>query len=455
MVYKKEVRLEMKMIMKRKMFSVVMLLAAAFTGNVAFAQCKEWPAEKAKAEESLAIYGDAVKQGNYRGATASLQWLLTNAPKVSTKIYIDGADIYDKLADKETDPAKKKVLVDSMLWMFDARIKNCGDEVNVMNRKAYASYRYNVKDKDKVAELLAMYDKVYEISGNNVTDVNLVAYFNTVYGNFVMLKNLTDEQVLQRYDKIQNVIDVKIKDALAKGKTADADKLKSYKGTIDDLLIKMVKVDCDFVKKNLEPKFRQNPADVALAKKIFGFMLQGKCTDDPLWLEAGEAVNKVEQDFAIAKNLGLKYLSSGNVEKGEQLLKEAVTLAKTPAEKGDALIGLGAIEAKNGKKSAARDLFRQAAAANPSNKEAYEKIGDLYQNSFEECSKKKSMAEDRLIYIAAYEMYAKAGDAQKMANAKAQFPSTSEIFELNWKEGESKSTGCWIGETVILKTRKD
>jgi tetratricopeptide (TPR) repeat protein len=444
----------MKMIMKRKMFSIVLLWAAAFAGNEAFAQCKEWPADKAKAEESIAIYGDALKQGHYRGATAALQWLFTNAPKVSTKIYIDGAEVYDKLAEKETDPAKKKVLVDSLLWTFDQRIKNCGDEINVLNRKVYASYRYNIKDKDKVAELLTSYDKVYEISGNNVSDVNLVAYMNTILANFVMLKNVPDDQILSRYDKIQNVIDTKIKDATQKGKTADVEKLKGYKSTIDDLLIKMVKVDCDFVKKNLEPKFKQNPGDVALAKKIFGFMLQGKCTDDPLWLEAGEAVNKVEQDFGIAKNIGLKYLSAGNEEKAEQFLKEATQLAKTPEDKSEALIGLGAIEAKKGNKSGARDLFRQAAAANPGNKEAYEKIGDLYSNSFNDCSKKKSMAEDRLIYIAAYEMYQKAGDAQKMANAKAQFPSTAEIFELNWKEGEAKQiSGCWINESVILKTR--
>jgi len=439
-----------------KMFSVVLLSALALAGNAAFAQCKgEWPADKAKAEEALAIYGDAMKQGNYRGSTASLQWLLNNAPKVSTKIYIDGADIYDKLAEKETDPTKKQVLVDSMLLLYDLRIKNCGDnaEFNVLNRKTFAEYRYNVKNKDKVAALLAAYDKVYEVSGNNVTDVNLVAYMNTILGNFAMLKNLSDDQILQRYDKLQGVIDAKIKAATEKQKTADVEKLKGYKSTIDDLLIKMVKVDCPFVKKNLEPKFRQNPNDVALAKKIFGFMLQGKCTDDPLWLEAGEAVNKVEQDFAIAKNLGLKYLSIDNTQKGEELLKEAVSLAKTPEDKSEALIGLGAIEAKKGSKAAARDLFRQAAAANPANKEAYEKIGDLYSNSFNECAKRKSMAEDRLVYIAAYEMYAKAGDQAKMASARGQFPSTSEIFELNWKEGESKSTGCWIGESVILKTR--
>jgi tetratricopeptide (TPR) repeat protein len=274
-----------------------------------------------------------------------------------------------------------------------------------------------------------------------------------VQANFILLKNLTDDQILQRYDKIQSVADVKIKDYQAKNKLAEVEKIKTAKGQVDDLLIKMVKVDCDFVKKNLEPKFRQTPNDLVLAKKIFGFMLQGKCTDDPLWLEAGEAIHKQEKDYGLAKNLGLKYLGIDNTQKAEGLLKEALELAKTPADKGEALIALGSIEAKKGNKSGARDYYRQAATADPSNKDAFERIGDLYYGSFNECAKKKSLAEDRLVYIAAYEMFVRAGNSQKMASAKAQFPSVSEIFELNWKEGESKPTGCWIGENVTVKTR--
>lgn len=117
------------------------------------------------------------------------------------------------------------------------------------------------------------------------------------------------------------------------------------------------------------------------------------------------------------------------------------------------MIYLGSIEAKNGNKSGARDLYRQAIAADASSKEAYEKIGDLYYGSFDNCAKKESYAEDRLVYIAAYEMYARAGNRTKMAQAQAQFPSVPEIFELNWQEGETKKVGCWIGESVTLKTR--
>jgi tetratricopeptide (TPR) repeat protein len=447
----------MKHIMKMKMIkSALAFTLVSFIGNTAWAQCKEykWPEDKAKAEESVAVYGDALKQGNYRAATASLQWMLTNAPNWNTKLYIEGVDIYDKLAEKETDPAKKQVLIDSMLWLYDQRIKICGEEATVLNRRANSFFKHSIKNKEKSVELLALYDKVFEMNGNNVTDPTLTNYMNVVRANFLFHKgSLTDDQILQRYDKIMTAIDAKIKIALEKNKPADVDKLKNYKDTVDGLLVSMVKVDCAFVKKNLEPKFKQNPTDIALAKKIFGFMLADKCTEDPLWLEVGEAIHKVEKDYGLAKNIGVRYLSNDNMEKADFYLKEALGLAKEPADKAEVLIYLGGIESKKGNKIGARDLFRQSLTANPASKEGYEKIGDLYQNSMNDCAKKVSMAQDRLVYIAAYDMYQRAGDNQKMAAARAQFPSVTEIFELSWKEGESKKIECWINESVILKTR--
>ncbi|MFN7602601.1 MAG: tetratricopeptide repeat protein, partial [Bacteroidota bacterium] len=59
-----------------------------------------------------------------------------------------------------------------------------------------------------------------------------------------------------------------------------------------------------------------------------------------------------------------------------------------------------------------------------------------------------------LVYIAAFDMYAKSGNQQKINAARAQFPSVTELFELNWKEGEKKTISqCWVGETVTLRTR--
>jgi tetratricopeptide (TPR) repeat protein len=442
----------MKKEMKLSLLGLTFLLLTSITG---FSQCKEfkWPEDKAKAEEQVAIYGDAMKQGNFRGATSGIQWMLVNAPQWNTKLYIEATEVYNKLATAEKDPIKKQVLVDSLMMLYDMRITNCGDEVNVLNRKALYALSFNGQNKAKAAEVLALYDKVYEISGNNVSDNNLEAYMKVVQLNVALLKNLSEEEILKRYDKISDVIDVKMKKALAENKQDVVERLKKSKTAIDDILIKLVKVDCDFVRKNLAPKFKQNPTDIVLAKKIFQFMTMGGCIEDPLWLQSAEEIHKVSPDYGLAKNMGKVYAKNGNMDKAEALFSEAITLASNNQDKAETYILQGDIQAQKGNKSVARESYRKSLAADPASKSGNEKIGDLYMGSFKDCAKGGSLAEDRLVYIAAYEMYAKAGDQQKMNAARAQFPSVTELFELNWKEGESKSISCWVGETVVLKTR--
>lgn len=444
--------------MKKPVLSGVLVLALVVASIIySFGQCKtwKWPEDgtlKAKAEESVSLYTDYQKNGEFQKAVAPLNWLLTTLPDLNTSIYINGADIFDKLADREKNPARKQALVDSLMLMYDLRIKYCGEEATVINRKALSSAKYNLNTVGKEAEVLALFDKAFELNGNNVIDGSLIPYLQAVRLNKLKLKNLTDEQILQRYDKVIEIIDAKIKKAQSEGKPID--KYLAYKVDADKILISIVKVDCEFVRKNLAPKFKQNPADIGLAKKIFSFMLQDGCTDDPLWLEAGEAIHKGgEKDYGLAKNLGKGYYRMDKFDKAEFYFKEALEIATTSSDKADVLILLGSNESRKGNKANARELFRQALAVDAGNKEAYEKIGDLYFSSFAECSRKESYAEDRLVYLAAYEMYAHCGNQQKMAQAKGQFPSTTELFELNWNEGEVKKVGCWINEAVTLKTR--
>ena len=174
--------------------------------------------------------------------------------------------------------------------IYDLRIKNCGDEVNVLNRKAGYSAKYFSQNKERTASVLALFDRVFEISGNNVNDGNLELYMKVVQLNHALLKNLSEEQILARYDKITAVIDAKIIKASQENKPEVVEKLRTSKANIDDILVKLVTVDCAFVKKNLEPKFKANPNDVALANRIFMFMTKGGCIEDPLWLQAAGVV---------------------------------------------------------------------------------------------------------------------------------------------------------------------
>lgn len=420
-----------------------------------FAQCNEVrgladSTAYAKLEANKVLYQTAVKSGQFKKAVAPLNWLLMNAPQSHSSLYDSGAVVFDKLASQERNPSRRRIYVDSLMIVYDLCIQNCGDEASVLNRKVLSFIKYNLNHKP--AEALALFDKVFELNGDNVLDETLLPYMETVKANAVKFKKMSDAQIYEHYNVAMKIADAKIKKTAREGRPVD--KYMKLKDDIDAVLISVIKVNCEFVTKNLEPRFRENPSDLTLAKKIFSFMLQGQCTDDKLWLDAGETIYKSSdvKDFALAKHLGLKFYSIGNFEKAKRFLAEALPIASNAEERADVLIYLGQIQARSDK-PAARKLFQQALEADNSNKEAYEKIGDLYYNSYDGCAKKVNQVDDRLVYLLAADYYEHSGNGEKVAIARQVFPSKEDVVSLGFKQGDTRSVGCWIEETTTIRTR--
>jgi len=436
--------------MKEKFLPVfVFAVATLFVSQNVQSQCKgwTWPEDKATAEEKNVLYDDAVKAKNYRDAVAPWQWLMTNAPNLNSAIYINGEKMYNAMAKAEKDPVRKAELVDSLLWIVDRRIEVCGEEKKRFPKKALYNYIHNIKNKEKTADIYEMYEKTFEIVGKDLDRSNAQAYVTVLKVYQLRTKSLTDEQILDKYDRLIEVIDHQV----AKGK--DVEKWEAVRNKADDMLPELIKIDCDFVRNNWGPKFKENPNDMKIVDRIFGFMLKGKCTDDPLWLEAGKVKQANKPTYSLAKILGSKCKAQADKATAEKYFNEAFTLAAAGDDKADMCMQLGHLKAEAGAKASARALYRKALAADPSNVDAYKYIGNLYFGSSAECSKKEDRVKDRLIYIAAYNQFQKAGNAKLMAAAKAQFPSKEEMFERNYNKGDVMNTGCWIGESVTLDTR--
>lgn len=439
--------------MKSKvMLLVVALITAAFAS---WAQCSEykWPQDISKAEKQVESFRTAMKDQNYKGATAGINWMLKNVPQWHSDLYVAAIETYDKLASQELDPTLKQNYIDSLMIVYDLRVKSCGDEMNVINRKAISAYKYNGANKDKAAEVLAIFDKAYEVSGNNVLDNNLDAYMGAVKNNVDLLKNLNEDQIMQRYNKLMEVIEAKVKKAQEQNKSIE--NYKKVTTSIDAKLAKVVKMNCAFVKKNFEPKFKANPNDALLAKKIYQVMLSDKCANDPTWLAAAELLHSTTPDFGVTKELSSAYIQAKNFDKATPLITELQGKASTPAEKAWVDILNGDVEFQKGNKTGARDLYKKALVTDATNKDAYEHLGDLYSSSASECAKTPGSAEEKLIYIAAFQMYSKSASREKMEQALSKYPTASDLQKAGWKTGEAKKIACWIDETVTVKARKE
>ena len=432
--------------MKMRFFYLATLLLA-FTVTANAQNGWKWPEDKATAEENYVRYSDAVKAGNFRDAVQPFLWLYAHCPDLNKSLYQNGAKIYEGLANAEQDAAKKAELVDSAMWTYDQRIKYFGEEANVINRKALKAYKYYIKNYDKSEWLLELFDQAYAADTKYVLYQSMLAYMNVIKVNKLKWKNLTDEQILDRYDRITEVYEAKV----AEGKNVE--KINTAKNHIDNILTEIVDIDCEFVINNMGPKFKENPDDIKLVKRMFSFMLSGKCTDDPLFLDVAKKLQEVEPTYGLAKVVGNKSLAEKDYASAEQYFNQALTLTEDGTQKAEVFIQLGKMKQIQRQKSAARNFLRQAAGADPSNKEAYEIIGDLYMTSFDDCKEEKDMVQDRLVFIAAYKMYSRAGNTKKMANAKEQFPSKEEIFTANYEKGQAMTINCWIGESVTLDSR--
>ncbi|MDQ3537008.1 MAG: hypothetical protein M3421_15430 [Bacteroidota bacterium] len=421
---------------------------------IAHAQQSEWhwPEDKETATRKNVVYTDDLKAENFRSAANSLNWLLHNAPNLNTSIYINGAKIYEALADSEKDAKQKHVYADSALLMYDMRMKHFNDEASVTDRKAFTAYKYKSDVPEHQGELMALFQKTFELNGSKVMDPNTLLYMNTVrkYQNSGKNEKLSTEQILEIYDQISGVLDEKA----ASPANKSPEKLDKLREQVDGIMTDIVDIDCGFVEKNYGPKFQANPGDIKLARKIVNYSVNGKCTDTPLFLQAAEAVNTEKPDFGITRLLGIRYKNEGDYDKALGFYNQSIELTEDNAKKADIHIELADIAVKRGQKSTARDHALKAVQIDPSKKEtSYTLIGDLYLGSFDQCKGGKSRVDDYSVFIAAYEAYQKAGNSSRMAKAKEGFPSAEDIFNAEMQVGQKVTVGCWINETVTLQKR--
>lgn len=410
----------------------------------------EDPEKKSTAEEKIALYTDAMRLNQHEQAIDPLEWLLTNTPDLSESIYINGVKIYEELADKEKDAAKRKAYQDKVMELYDKRIQHYSNsKADVLDRKAYAAYKYYKDDQSRYGDLYKLFEETIELNGNAVGINTLVAYMDVMRRYKLTGGDLTDEGVLERYDKVNQILNAKI----AQGEKEET--LEKTRGYCDKLLTAMVTVDCDFIQNKLGAKLTQTPNDLQLAKKIMGLSLSASCTDNPVFMQAAKTVQEQEPTAGVAKIIAVKSSAEEDYENAEKYYNQALELAEDDTKKADIHFDMANMFRKRGQKSTARTHALQAASLDPARKEAYKLVGDMYLNSFDECKKGENRVEDRAVYLAAYEMYKKAGDASMMEVARASFPSMEEMFELDMKEGESITVGCWINETVTLQRRPD
>ncbi len=436
--------------MMKKFLNIVLLILFAHT-TLAQADLN-LPTDEAMASEAkkrFALSVDEMSIKNYRGAADAINWLMTNVPDLYDGQYINGYKAYEELANATSDADQKNVYLDSMFICYNKKKEVFGLTDREVNNKAYRYFKYWKADKDKIDEGFAAYQEAYE-KPESVINNNIVSYMDMVRRVSAYKSSLSDEEIIDIYFQINDLMDAKQKDG------EDEAKLDRYREAVTSLLIQTIgeeKLNCNFININLAPDLDKND-DPKLAKKIFGLLLRQECSTSPYFEKAAMIIQNSEPTEGLAKVLAQRAFGREDYDEATKWYKQAIELNNDAESKGELQMDIAKLNLAKGDKVAARNTALEAIKLNPFfDKEAYKFIGNLYMGSFNDCAKKQSQIDDRAVFMAAYDAFSKAGDSQGMAQAKAQFPTVSDIFTANKNEGDAITVGCWIQVTTTIRPR--
>lgn len=438
--------------MKKHFTLLLLAFGLAWTAQAQTNETPGWnfpqdPDQNKTARVKNALYTDYMTAEDYEAAKAPLYWLLKHVPDLNESIYINGAKIYENLADNTQEEEQAKVYADSAVLLYDLRIEHFNEREEVLNRKAFSAYKLWRSYSDRYEVLYLAMKEAHEANEENFWPQNAVAYLDAARRYKLSGGEVNDLEIVNLYNALDGILE-KYQEA-----SNDPEKAAQMRNQLDQILVGSISSECEDIEQNLGSLLRERPDNLKLAKVIIKLSLESKCTDSPSFLQAAELVQQEEPSVGLARFLAGKAIDAGDYDRAISAYENAIAMTEDNLRKAQMLLDVAEIHSQQGRKASARTYAQRALEENPDLTEAYNLIGNLYYSSYNECRENVSQVEDRAIFIAAYEMYQRAGNTKMMAQTQEQFPSVTMVFDEEGKEvGDQIHVGCWVNRSVTIRT---
>ena len=402
---------------------------------------------------NLSLYVEYYRQKSYDDALPYWRIVFDECPIANFNMYIHGVKMHELLAEKADNEEQKFAHLDTMMLIYDQRIKYFKQEGKVLGRKGidWLSMR-----KSTVKDIKVGYDYIKQSVDmqKNKSENAVLALFMTASGTLFKAGELSQENMIQNYATASQIADYKVSN---KPESADFQRLK---GKLDQIFSQSGAATCDALIKLFQPKYDQNPEDKELLTKIVTFLASTDCKDSDLYFNTSTSLHKIDPSAKSSYFLAEMNVNRANYEKASVLYKQAIELETDSKEKARYYLKLGDITYhKLGNNSLSRTYARKAAELDPESGHPYLLIGAIYAGC-EPCGD-DDIAKKALYWIAV-DNFVKAKQvdnelaeiANKSINSYSQhFPDTESVFFHGLTVGDRYTVDCWINETTIVRTR--
>jgi len=441
--------------------TLLILLMALFSAIQIFPQKGvEDGSQYGKGEDSLAcirnlsLYTEFYKHENFKDAIIPWRIIYRDCPSSRESLYANGVNMYKAFIEAEKDPIKIAAFSDTIMMIYDQRIKYFGGAGNVLGRKGVDLLRYRREDGSSFIQDGYNYLKEsIEIEKGKSSPIVLTTFITagvTLYSRGL----LASDSLVNDYLTVSEILEKELS-------IRSSPKAQQAKEAIDVNFRESKVLTCELIVKIFEPKFVSNQNNAEFLKKVLGFLTDSQCETEKLFADVSERLYSVEPSALSAYKLARVLLQRKEYEKCIKYYKEAINLAVSDEDKSKYNYELAYVlnSNLNQPESAASCLY-EALKYNPNWGDAYILLGIVYSsanNIFDDVFMKKT------IYWLAVDMFLKAKSVDPSINDKANsliadystyFPSVEDVFFHSLLEGQSYTIGGWINRSTTVRGRK-
>lgn len=391
---------------------------------------------------------------NYAAATVYFQQLFNNCPAASQQTFARGVTLYKNKANRARSIDEKKMYVDSILLIYDARIEYFGNHPKngkdyILDMKARDMIRYCATDRPLLRKGLK--DAVDAAIESGRINLDIVAtYYKCLTEDYEYDDEVTGEMVLAEYDRLSPLFaDIAAED-------------EQYKDMFESSFSNSGAATCEGLEAIYKEKLEADPDNIELLAKAVSLMSRRQCNSD-FYFEQTERYYAVSPSSETALFLAKSFQDRGDTDKALKYLREALAVETDPAAKEPLYVQISLIEISNRNFSAAAAAARELRAINPENGYSYFILGQCYAST--------TCPEDGIgggsVYWAAYDAMAQAvnllknePDVQKIAqqfmNAyRGAFPKQEDCFFAELSAGDRYTILCGFaqGQTTTVRYR--
>ncbi len=398
-----------------------------------------------KCKEKLSVFREYYKQKDYLSAYNSWSWVFKNCASISINTYKNGPKIIKEKM--KVDKDNKSAYIDTLLTVFDQRIKCFGSNGYVLGLKGYELLGV---DKSRAEEAYGYLEESINLDQNNSSVQAVYGYMRSI----VILEKAgqkTKLDVIEGYARVSEIIDYNIIN-----QTKTAKNFIKFSEKIENLFTPYA--NCDDLVQLFSAKFDAKSDDIDFLRKISNLLKAKKCMDSELFFNISSKLYELDPSSSSANLMANMSISKRNFSSAIKYSKEAIDLENDAFKKADYYLTLADSYRYAGYYTFARSAIYNALKIRNSWGKAYISLGNIYVAGSKECA--DDDFQRKTVYWIAVDAFQQAlSDPETKKNAAKQintysqyFPTIKECFFYGLSPKSEYDVGCWIDKKTIIRT---